>query len=462
MSHAAEGETQVAQEDVVSGNIPVPVFSNPNQPISDYDLSLHVNDTPASCLVDTGAAVSLISKQLWDRLEQRPTLGRADRKLVGVQGVPLKVCGATRVSLKFGDADTTHPAEVHVVDGITSDVILGRDFLKQNNCSVHLGAHNQLHLGTGGTTVCLGKDIGGVGIASVDLRLDKNLEVPAQSEMEIVVTVPKLPTLTSSSWLVEPCASQYRAVLPARAVVNPEGGQVPVRVFNPRPEPVRVRRGATIARMEPLPELTDTVASVEEVSEVSEEKQGQLWQTVAGGCEKLSPEEQRQLYAVLLEYADLFADEPDDFGRTSRIKHRINIGDAAPIRQRVRRIPPLHREEARKLLSEMLKKDVIQPSSSPWASPIVLVQKKDGSVRFCVDYRKVNAVTRKDAYPLPRVDDTLDTLSGSKWFSTLDLISGYWQVEVDEKDREKTAFCMPEGLFEFKVMPFGLCNAPAT
>ena len=110
----------------------------------------------------------------------------------------------------------------------------------------------------------------------------------------------------------------------------------------------------------------------------------------------------------------------------------------------------------------MLKKDVIQPSSSPWASPIVLVKKKDGSTRFCVDYRKVNGVTRKDAYPLPRVDDTLDTLAGAKWFTTLDLVSGYWQVEVHKDDQEKTAFCTSDGLFEFKVMPFGLCNAPAT
>ena len=87
---------------------------------------------------------------------------------------------------------------------------------------------------------------------------------------------------------------------------------------------------------------------------------------------------------------------------------------------------------------------------------------KDGSVRFCVDYRKVNSVTRKDAYPLPRVDDTLDTLAGSRLFTTLDLATGYWQVEVAEEDQPKTAFTTPEGLFQFRVMPFGLCNAPAT
>ena len=110
----------------------------------------------------------------------------------------------------------------------------------------------------------------------------------------------------------------------------------------------------------------------------------------------------------------------------------------------------------------MLEKNTIQPSNSPWTSPIILVKKKNGALRFCVDYRKLNAVTRKDAYPLPRVDDTLDTLAHARWFTTLDLISGYWQVAVHPDDREKTAFCTPDGLFEFKVMPFGLCNAPAT
>ena len=95
----------------------------------------------------------------------------------------------------------------------------------------------------------------------------------------------------------------------------------------------------------------------------------------------------------------------------------------------------------------MLKKDAIQPSNSPWASPIVLVQKKNGTLRFCVDYHKLNVVARKDAFPIRRADDTLDTLADSCWFTTLDLISGYWQIEAHPNDREKTAFCTPEGLF---------------
>ena len=110
----------------------------------------------------------------------------------------------------------------------------------------------------------------------------------------------------------------------------------------------------------------------------------------------------------------------------------------------------------------MLEKGVIQPSNSPWASPLVLVRKKDGTVRFCVDYRKLNAATRKDAYPIPRVDETLEMLAGSHFFTSLDLLSGYWQVQIHPDDKEKTAIATPEGLFEFNVMPFGLCNAPAT
>ena len=127
-----------------------------------------------------------------------------------------------------------------------------------------------------------------------------------------------------------------------------------------------------------------------------------------------------------------------------------------PIRQHPQRIPTALRKETQQLLQDMLHKDTIRPSQSPWASPIVLVRKKNGALRFYIDYHKLNHITRKDAYPLPRINDTLNTLAGARWFTTLDLASGYWQVEMDAKDREKTAFCTPDGLFEFNVMPFGL------
>ena len=113
-------------------------------------------------------------------------------------------------------------------------------------------------------------------------------------------------------------------------------------------------------------------------------------------------------------------------------------------------------------MQEMLDNGVIVPSYSPWASPVVLVAKKDGSTHFCVDYRKLNSITKMDVYPLPWIDDSLDLLAECKYFTTLDLASDYWQVGMSQDSQEKTAFVTSDGLYKFTVMPFGLCNAPAT
>lgn len=176
----------------------------------------------------------------------------------------------------------------------------------------------------------------------------------------------------------------------------------------------------------------------------------------------LSDKEKELATQFIQEEAAAFAMEGNPTGRTSVIQHRINTENAAPIRQAPRRLPLAKQEEVSKLLKDMLDEGVIEESTSPWSSPVVLVTKKDGSTRFCVDYRKLNDVTKKDSYPLPRIDDTLSTLSGSRWFSTLDLKSGYWQVGLHHEDKEKTAFSAGSGLYQFTVMPFGLCNAPAT
>ena len=140
-----------------------------------------------------------------------------------------------------------------------------------------------------------------------------------------------------------------------------------------------------------------------------------LWDIVSRSATKLDDIQQQDLYKLLQQYRDVFA--------TNKHEHQINTGDAPPIRQRARRVSPARRQEAKNLLNDMLNNNIIQPSSSPWTSPVVLVQKKDGSLRFCIDYRKVNGVTRKDAYPLSRVDDSLDTLACCKWFTTLDLLT---------------------------------------
>lgn len=166
---------------------------------------------------------------------------------------------------------------------------------------------------------------------------------------------------------------------------------------------------------------------------------------------------------VLGDWSDVFSTGPTDLGRTDLVKHDIKLTDNTPFKDTYRRIPPGMYEEVRQHLKEMLDAGAIQPSKSPYSSNVVLVRKKDGSLRFCIDFRKLNSRTIKDAYNLPRIDDTIDTLIGAKYFSKLDLRSGYWQVEMNEDDKEKTAFTVGNmGFFECNRMAFGLTNAPAT
>jgi hypothetical protein len=155
-----------------------------------------------------------------------------------------------------------------------------------------------------------------------------------------------------------------------------------------------------------------------------------------------------------------------ELGCTSQVKHSIDTGEAKPIKRNPYRTPYALKSVVDEHIDDMLQREIIEPSSSPWSSSIVLVQKKskDGSVkyRFCVDYRALNAVTKPDAYPLPNVTDTLDSLGKSKIFSVLDMASGYFQIAMEPEHKEKTAFSCHRGHFQFLKMPFVLNNTPAT
>ena len=179
----------------------------------------------------------------------------------------------------------------------------------------------------------------------------------------------------------------------------------------------------------------------------------------------LSEDEKIRLKELLQKHSDIFSKSEDDVGHCDRIKHRIDLctGQETPFKQRHRRIPPMMIEEIRQHLEQLLSAGIIRKSKSPWASNIVLVRKKNGSLRMCVDYRSLNKKTVRDAYALPRIEEIFDVLKGSKYFSTIDMKSGYHQVEITEEHKERTAFTVgPLGFFEYNRMPFGLSNSPAT
>ena len=164
---------------------------------------------------------------------------------------------------------------------------------------------------------------------------------------------------------------------------------------------------------------------------------------------------------LLEEYQYLFALNLKELGRTSLVQHEITLSDDKPFKERYRRIPPHQYEEVWKHLQEMLAVGAIQKSTSPWASPVVLVCEKDGSLQFCIDLRKLNNQTIKDAQSLPRIEDSLDCLNGAAIFMSLDLQSGYWQVEMTEDSKPLTAFTVgPFGFYKCVWMPwFNQCSS---
>ena len=177
----------------------------------------------------------------------------------------------------------------------------------------------------------------------------------------------------------------------------------------------------------------------------------------------LNSAEQIRLKNLLIEHQKQFSKDSHDLGRCTLLEHHINIVPGTrPIKQHPYRLPLAKRRDAEAEIAAMAERDLIEPSTSPWSSPAIIVPKKNGGIRFCIDYRRLNKVTIPDSMPLPRCDDSLDALGGSKWFSTLDLRQGFFQVGLDEESRPLTAFCIPgSGLWQFKVVPFGSMTSPA-
>ena len=320
--------------------------------------------------------------------------------------------------------------------------------------------------------------------------------------------------------------SQRTGANVCKVTVIPQQGMVPVRILNTSDEPVRLWKGATVAMMETITQaenIEDDVrpeqaevepctctctcintgtecaqlaqrvcchelskkTSIQEqyeyVTNSLEDQEGETYKQfeddpeIPGYLKELytnsiskltSPLQRSRLAKVLCDYADCFAKNADDVGRTNLVKHDIDTGDHRPVHQRCRRFCRSHIQVIRDHVAKLSANGTIRPSNSNWAANPVVVDKKSGEKRLCIDYRGLNAVTMNpDSYMLPRIDDTLDALSCSKFFCTLDLIQGYHQVELNEKDKHKTAFHAPycnPSQWEYNYMPFGLIRAPRT
>ena len=215
-----------------------------------------------------------------------------------------------------------------------------------------------------------------------------------------------------------------------------------------------------------MPTMPCTATEREETSSETNFKEDGSWlfdQIDISGAQEFGEDYYQRAKALFIKYQNTFSRTDMDLGRAANVQHRIILTDPIPFKERYRRIPPQLYDEVGNHLQEMLRLGAIRRSCSPWASAIVLVRKKNGKLRFCIDLRKLNSKTLKDSYALPRIEQTLESLADSVVYSTLDLTSGYWQVEMAEECKPYTAFtCGPLGFFECETMPFGATNAPAT
>ena len=235
---------------------------------------------------------------------------------------------------------------------------------------------------------------------------------------------------------------------------------------------LEIKKGMPIAWMvaaNEVPKVTNLFSTeqTKEQSTLTEtERQDLLLEKLdLSGLEVWPQEQAEQARSLLKEYHYIFLLEKRDMGHTNTTNHKIVLKDpdTPPFKECFCRIPPPQLDEVREHLKLMLDAGVIWPSNSPWCNAVVLVRKKDGSLCFCIDFRKLNSLTVKDSHPLPRICETLESLAGAAHFSTFDMNSGFWQVPMDEESKQYTASTLGSlGLYECDSMLFGLCNAPPT
>ncbi len=432
-------------------------------------------DQRVDWLVDTGCSTTILSSRIFNAIpsSDKPIVQQYNKTLLSADDSPIAVTGRALVNITIGNKTNRHQC---IIADVANDGLLGLDFLKE---------HGMILDFANGKITCQGEVIvarsreGINRVCRVTVADTVTIPPSARAIIQGKATKP----LAHGTWLVEPLSHTpgHKPVMTGRTLVRVCGTRLPVEVLNPTDDEITLYRHTNVGLLHRIP-TEDTVCTLapdqEHVSQVTAESRGtddlsgglseeiplpdELEKLLADIKVPLTPKQRQHIHQLLVSNLSVFATADKPFGRTEWVKHDIVTGDENPVKQAVRRVPFHLRDEAQAEVKKMLDTGVIEPSCSPWASPVVLVRKKDGSLRFCIDYRRLNDITKKDSYPLPRIDDSLDSLGKAKYFTTLDLASGYWQIGLSSEAREKSAFCTKQGLFQFTVMPFGLTNAPAT
>ena len=446
-------------------------------------------------LVDSGATHSFInpkylSDEIRDELRWRCDEKRCEEFGISFVEGTVNTVNRTEVAdimfvpfkIRIGDWVGEHKFVLSKI--VTQDeAILGNDFLIRFNCAI-LSAESKLSFG-----LASGKSENERSTSTKQQLETKSVDLTEETEEKLVIykvaidtkcKVGKEQTIEPNSEKLirlETKATNLNAtVLFERGNLLPKGtiwsnsvsrlnedGSIVVSVINTTSQEVKLDKDAVVGEITDVGEadIIDMDEAIEVMDEIGEkDDEGKLDSLNYGD---LSDREKGQMKELVKRYLDTFNwNDKSIIKPTPLVEHTIELENEHPIKTKQCRVPHKLRGELDQQVDHMLKKEVIRPSKSPWNSPVILVKKKNGKYRFCVDFRKLNEQTIKDAYPVPFMDETIDAVNGARYFITLDLAYGYWQVGLREGDKEKTAFSVNNEMYEFNVMPFGLCNGPAT
>ncbi|MCG8048838.1 MAG: RNA-directed DNA polymerase, partial [Candidatus Thiodiazotropha taylori] len=397
-----------------------------------------------------------------ERME--PCLTPVNTQLLTVTGETKPFHGKAVVQISLGKCTFQH--EVLFAD-ITHDGIIGIDFMITNKCDLMIsrsclkvkGVEIPCYMSNGTRPQCC------------RVALVENVSVPPESE--VIVSGKPLDNLDRSRLgIVEPSNNfvQKTGVMVAKVLVDPKLGNIPLRLANLSNEPIRVNKDTVTAVLLPVESVDSDNGNFSRQSQVNESSDTptdlpeHLVPLFDRSSINLDMLQKTRLQQFLIKHQDIFSKNSSDIGHTTLIEHHIDVQNAKPVKKIPYRIPLAKRKIAEQEIQKMVEDGIIEKCPrSAWNAPVVMVTKPDNSIRFCCDFRGLNEVTVKDCQALPRIDDSLDALSGSKWWSCLDMKNGYWQVDIAEENRHLTAFSIPGGeQWQWRKLAFGLCNSPST
>ena len=425
---------------------------------------LNVGGQNVRALLDTGASITVMSANFLQKTchNGAKLMKPIHQNIKGVTGNYLQVLGMLDIGLDIDNVKFKH--RVHVIEDLHHSFILGLDFLTANHANIDFNSNT---LTINNNHVC--QIITNSGLA----RTTKSVVIPKRSETTISVLVSRCKN--GDQVLLEPLPSLMKNfhITAAKCLVKVQNRKAYLKILNPTYNDVRLRNNQTLATVVDIVSTNDsaTVFSLDcdsatpsnkVASKDADKSQGKSNLHFDLSESDLTDNQKAHLSEFLKAHRDIFSNDLSDLGKTHLYKHKIEtLPGSKPVRKQFYRTSPQMAKEIKKQVEDMLQNDIIEPSNSEWHSPVVMVRKKNGQLRFACDYRALNKITIPMSFPLPHLETVFDAIGDSKAqiFTNLDFRSAFWQVEMSPCSKHKAAFITQDGVYEWKRMPFGLTNS---